>query len=250
VWLQRNHECERERVVDHHHGRELGVQRGYFFQLAASVRAAESARRWRAECGAGTLIVAGTAGGSGTLNIGNGGVAGVLNASAVQMGNGTGLVNFNHTGTVDFAIPISGVGALSQFGTGTTNLTAVNTFTRAVTVTGGTLELSGGGQINNAFDSSVASGNLLITDAGSQWMNTATTYIGDTGTGVATVQDGGLLQAGTALLLSRFGGGNGTLTVTGAGSAATTNGERASRTRARGCWKFSTARRSRAERLA
>ena len=175
--------------------------------------------------GAQPLVLAKLAGSSGTLNIGNVGAAGVLIASAVQVGSGTGVVNFHSSGTTAFAVPITGAASVNKLGAGTTTLTAVNTFTRAVTVSGGVLELANGGQINNAFDSNVTEGLVRITGAGSKWANTATTIIGDSATGAISVESGGELRANAALLVSRVGTGNGTLTVTGAGSTATTNGE-------------------------
>ena len=141
-----------------------------------------------------------------------------------SLATGRASVNFNHSGSIDFAMPITGVGGVSKFGSGTTNLTGVSTFTRALTVTGGRWDSASAGRSTTPSTPRLPAGGAHH-GPGSQWTNTATTYVGDTGVGTATVQDGGLLRANTALLLSRFGTGNGTLTSPAPGPRAVTNGE-------------------------
>jgi T5SS/PEP-CTERM-associated repeat protein/autotransporter-associated beta strand protein len=180
--------------------------------------------------GFGTVVVGGTAnGGASTLRIGQGAAPGTLQAGGVSLFRANSQLELNHTGIIAFTPVISGPGSVIQVANGTTTLTANNTFTGPVTVRAGLLELSGGGRINNATDSNVADGagqvaSVRINGASSKWINTASTFIGAHGTGSVTVQAGGELRSDVQLLVNRFADGNGTLTVTGAGSKATTNG--------------------------
>ncbi|WP_159096762.1 autotransporter domain-containing protein [Pseudovibrio sp. Alg231-02] len=87
-------------------------------------------------------------GSSGTLNIGAAAgdlaqAAGVLDAAAVKVGDGTGVINFNHTDTdYTFSHAISGGGTVNQLA-GTTILTGTNTYTGGTTVSGGELVVNG-----------------------------------------------------------------------------------------------------------
>ncbi|WP_208989374.1 autotransporter-associated beta strand repeat-containing protein, partial [Pseudovibrio sp. POLY-S9] len=87
-------------------------------------------------------------GSHGTLNIGAAAgnpaqAAGVLNAAAVKFGDGTGVINFNHTDTdYIFSPAISGGGTVNQLA-GTTTLTGINTYTGGTTVSGGKLVVNG-----------------------------------------------------------------------------------------------------------
>ncbi|KZL03968.1 Extracellular serine protease precursor [Pseudovibrio sp. Ad26] len=87
-------------------------------------------------------------GSHGTLNIGAAAgnpaqAAGVLNAAAVKFGDGTGLINFNHTDSdYTFSADISGNGSVNQLA-GTTILSGTNTYTGGTTVSGGELVVNG-----------------------------------------------------------------------------------------------------------
>jgi YVTN family beta-propeller protein/autotransporter-associated beta strand protein len=102
--------------------------------------------------GAGTLILlgnntytGGTTISAGTLQLGNGGAIGSI------LGNVTnnGTLAFNRSDTVTFAGLISGSGNLSQIGSGTTILTAENTYTGGTTISAGALQLGNGGAIGS-----------------------------------------------------------------------------------------------------
>lgn len=103
--------------------------------------------------GTGMVDLATNADAIGTLNIGAGGAAGVLDAAGVAGGDGTATLNFDHTdaayvftndGTAGgTAIDITGSTAVNQIGTGTTILTGNNTYTGATTVNSGTLRVDG-----------------------------------------------------------------------------------------------------------
>ncbi|WP_208860654.1 beta strand repeat-containing protein, partial [Pseudovibrio ascidiaceicola] len=87
-------------------------------------------------------------GSHGTLNIGAAAgdtaqAAGILDAAAVKFGDGTGVINFNHTDTdYTFSPAISGDGTVNQLA-GTTILTGTNSYTGGTTVSGGELVVNG-----------------------------------------------------------------------------------------------------------
>ncbi len=91
--------------------------------------------------GNGTLYLANSSDSTGTLNLGTGGTAGILKAASVSGGDGTAVVNFNHTGVNVFTPTLGGALTVNQIGPGTTTLTAGNTYTGSTHVLGGTLLL-------------------------------------------------------------------------------------------------------------
>ncbi|MBZ9846364.1 autotransporter-associated beta strand repeat-containing protein, partial [Mesorhizobium sp. CA5] len=134
---------------------------------------------------------AGTTIAAGTLQIGNGAVAGALTTPNVT-NNGTLAFNLNNNYT--FGSAISGTGAVNKLGTGTTTLTGTNTYTGATNVNAGTL-LIDGNQSGATGPTTVANGATL----------------GGTGTigGSVTVVDGATLSPGGA------GNAPGTLSING-----------------------------------
>ncbi|CAN7423228.1 autotransporter-associated beta strand repeat-containing protein [Caulobacter sp. LjRoot300] len=98
--------------------------------------------------GAGSLLLTNAntyAGGAtisaGTLAIGDGGTSGSITGDVAN--NGT--LAFNRSDNSTFAGIVSGTGALNQAGTGTTILTAENSYTGGTTVSAGVLQLGAGG---------------------------------------------------------------------------------------------------------
>ncbi len=75
-----------------------------------------------------------------TLNIGAGGIAGLLNVPGVA---NDGLLRFDHTDVVTFAAPISGSGELTKAGAGLLTLNGTHTYSGATTVSAGILALNG-----------------------------------------------------------------------------------------------------------
>ena len=93
-----------------------------------------------AQIGSGTTILTGsnsygggTAITAGTLQLGNGGTAGSITGNVVD----NGALAFDRSDPVSFGGTISGTGAVNQIGTGSTTLTAANTYS------GGTLLAAG-----------------------------------------------------------------------------------------------------------
>src|SRR5207249_9662751 len=78
---------------------------------------------------------------AGTLQLGNGGTTGSIAGDVAN--NGT--LAFDRSDTLTFAGNISGSGSVNQIGTGTTILTANNTYTGGATISAGTLQLGNGG---------------------------------------------------------------------------------------------------------
>ncbi len=147
--------------------------------------------------GAGTLVLTadnsyagGTTIAGGTLQLGNGGANGAITGDVVD----NGALVFNRGDTYGFAGLVSGTGGLEQIGTGTTILTADNSYAGDTTVQAGTLIVDG--------DQSAATGFTTV-EAGS--------VLGGTGTigGDVTVQDGAALNP------SDPGTTPGTLTING-----------------------------------
>src|SRR5204862_540159 len=86
-------------------------------------------------CGATTIS-------AGTLQIGNGGTTGSLGTGSVT-NNGT--LAFNRSDTITIANLVSGTGALTQAGSGTTILTNDNTYSGGTTITAGATQQVGNG---------------------------------------------------------------------------------------------------------
>jgi fibronectin-binding autotransporter adhesin len=127
---------------------------------------------------------------AGTLRIGNGGPSGTLASDVLN--NGT--LAFDRADTYQFAGLISGSGAVTQAGTGTTILSGTNTYAGPTTVQAGTLLING--------DQSGAIGPTTVQGGGT---------LGGEGIigGDGTVADGGALSPGAA------DGAAGLLTING-----------------------------------
>ncbi len=104
---------------------------------------------------------------AGTLQIGNGGTSGSVLGNIT---NNAALI-FNRSDGVTFGGVISGSGTLEKLGAGTLTLSAINTYTGATTVTGGTLEISGSiasGTVTNnatlAYIGTATAGSAGITN--------------------------------------------------------------------------------------
>lgn len=117
--------------------------------------------------GAGTLILTGTnsySGGttisSGILQVGSGSLAGSLGSGGVAINAGTTLV-FDSSASQNVANVLSGAGSLIKRGSGTLTLSGTNSFTGAVSLNGGSLQLNGGSSIGDMAAVSLATGTNL-----------------------------------------------------------------------------------------
>jgi len=173
---------------------------------------------------------------SGTLQIGDGGLAGTLGSGAVV--NNASLV-INRSGSMTMANAMSGSGALTINGAGTVTLTGSNTYTGFTTVKSGTLAVGGGGSITHSGgaltlgDVSGDKGALLLgggnvtsslgvlgwnagsrgtaTVSSGRWTTNAELIVGYSGTGNLLVNGGNVSSNGA--LVGYFADGVGTATV-------------------------------------
>ncbi|WP_199897905.1 autotransporter-associated beta strand repeat-containing protein, partial [Acetobacter papayae] len=97
----------------------------------------------------------------GTLQLGNGGTTGSIASSAIH-NNGSLVADRSNTLTVSGVI--DGTGSLTQAGTGTTVLSADNTYTGATTITQGTLQLGNGGTTGSIASSAIHNNGSLVAD--------------------------------------------------------------------------------------
>jgi len=130
-----------------------------------------------------TIRAAVDAGSTGVLNIGRLGAndaAGILDTPSIAFGAGTGSINFNQSNAMTLSAIISGNGGLNQLGSGTTELSGINTYTGPTSIQAGKLVVSG----------SIANSDVAVSGAGA---------LGGTGTvGSLTILDGGTLSPGNS----------------------------------------------------
>ena len=191
------------------------------------------------QIGSGTTILTGTntyTGGTtisaGTLQIGNGGTSGSITGNVVD----NAALAFNRADAVTLGGVVSGAGAVNQIGSGTTVLTAVNTYTGGTTISAGTLQLGNGGTIGSivgavidngvlAFDRSNAYSFGAISGTGAvKQIGTGTTTLtgANSYTGLTTVSSGTLVLATAASVVGGVSN-NAIFTTTGSVSGGLAN---------------------------
>ena len=157
-----------------------------------------------------SVVIATNAGAVGTLNIGAGvgnpaAAPGMLTASSLAFGAGTGTLNFNHTsGTYVFAPAISGTGTVNVLA-GITTLTGANSYGGATNVDAGTLRA---GALNTFSPNSavtVASRGTLDLNGFDQ------TLAGLTNAGLVNMGTG--TAPGTVLTTTSYTGRGGTIAM-------------------------------------
>jgi fibronectin-binding autotransporter adhesin len=170
--------------------------------------------------GAGTLVLAGDAthtGGTtiaaGTLQVGAGGTLGSL---AGDVGN-SGTLAFNRSDTYRFDGTISGTGSVRQDGTGTTILTADNSYTGGTAINAGTLQLGNGGTTGMIAGNVANNGTLAFNRSDAAGFNgtiSGTGGVSQDGGGTTTLTASNSYTGPTTL-------NAGTLLINGDQSAAT-----------------------------
>lgn len=170
--------------------------------------------------GAGTLILTGNntlsgniALNAGTLQLGSGALGGSLGSSGVVMANGTSLV-FDSSASQNVSNVLSGTGSLTKRGSGTLTLSGNNSFSGAVSLDGGALQLTGGSSIGDTAALSMATGTLL-------GVGSSETIGSLAGNGTVVLQASSDLTTGGNNNSTTFGGsltGIGGLTKTGSGT--------------------------------
>lgn len=147
---------------------------------------------------AGNLILSGSVtqnnsqGGStidqgGSLQLGNGGVSGMVNGAIVD----NGMLIFDHNNNQSYAGVITGTGSLTQAGSDTLTLTGNNTYSGSTTInSGSTLSLGNGGTTGSVAGDISNSGSLIlyhsnnVTESG---VLSGTGSLTQNGTGTATL---------------------------------------------------------------
>jgi fibronectin-binding autotransporter adhesin len=180
------------------------------------------------KAGNGTLSLAGsnsyvgtTTVTGGTLSIGNGGATGVLTATTGISNNSNLTINrnnvFNQTTDLNNQA-ITGTGSLTQAGSGTTLLTAVNTYTGATIVNAGTLAVSGGSLANTAISVN-NTGSTFAVRPGSGTLSLGSTGAGTAGASIVIASGAAFSMVdgdtGTALLQQQDGFASSALTISG-----------------------------------
>lgn len=184
--------------------------------------------------GAGALVLSGTntyAGGTsisgGLLQLGAGGSSGSIMGSV----NDNAILAFDRADVSTFGGQVSGSGAVQQIGSGTTILTADNTYRGKTTISAGILQLGSGGTSGSilgdvldnariAFDRSdvlgfsgiiTGSGSLAQQGTGTTILSAANTYAGPTSIEQGTLQLDGSVLSNTSVASSATLSGIGTI---------------------------------------
>ncbi|AZO28843.1 autotransporter outer membrane beta-barrel domain-containing protein [Mesorhizobium sp. M1B.F.Ca.ET.045.04.1.1] len=94
----------------------------------------------------------------GTLQLGNGGTTGSIIGDVTN----SGTLAFDRSNTYSYAGVISGSGAVTQIGTGTTVLAGDNSYSGGTTISAGTLQLGNGGATGSIVGNVVNNGTLAF----------------------------------------------------------------------------------------
>jgi autotransporter-associated beta strand protein len=161
------------------------------------------------QAGTGTTVLTaantytgGTTISGGTLQLGNGGASGSIVGDVLN--NAT--LAFNRSDSYTFGGTISGSGAVQQNGTGTTILTADNTYTGGTTINAGTLQLGNAGTTGSIVGNVVNNGSLVFLRSNNLTFSgviSGTGAVSQNGTGVVTLTANNSYTGGT-----NIGGGS------------------------------------------
>ena len=141
---------------------------------------------------------------AGALQLGNGGTTGSIIGNVVN----NGALIFNRSDTATFGGVISGRGNVQQNGTGTTVLTAGNTYTGGTNINAGTLQLGNGGTTGSIVGNVLNNGTLAFNRSDSVIFNgliSGTGAVAQLGSGTLALPNsnpyggGTIISAGTIL---------------------------------------------------
>jgi fibronectin-binding autotransporter adhesin len=172
--------------------------------------------------GTGTTILTGNSTYDGPVNINNGSLqlgnntaSGMIDGS-IAINNAASKLIFNRTDAILYSKVISGAGAVEQLGTGTTTLTADNTYAGLTTITNGRLQLGNNGTTGSVTGDIVDNGILAVNRSNTLTFTNRISGSGafeQNGSGTTifandqTYSGGTTINAGTLQLGSGSGGG-------------------------------------------
>jgi len=124
--------------------------------------------------------------------LGTNDTAGTINAPTIAFGAGTGVINFNQSDSTTVSAAISGAGSVNQLGTGTTILSASNSYTGATTVAAGSMIVDGQISLSDVTilagaalgGDGILGGNLTL-EAGAKFVFSLTSTLDVNGTSVS-----------------------------------------------------------------
>lgn len=146
----------------------------------------------------------------GTLQVGNGGTSGALGSGNVT---NSGTLSINRNNAYTLGSVISGTGSLIQAGTGTTTLTAANSYSGGTVVNAGVLQAT--------TESQLGASNGAVTLNGGQLMNNNSDLSLNSNRAVTLGSSGGFLEAGwnrSITVAGQIGGSGGLGVVWNAGT--------------------------------
>jgi autotransporter-associated beta strand protein len=209
----------------------LAFNRSDSVTFAGSISGAGSVN----QTGTGTTIltgnntyIGGTTISAGTLQLGNGGTTGSITGDVLD----NGVLAFNRSDSVTFGGVISGIGSVTQKGTGTTILTGNSTYAGGTTISAGALQLGNGGTTGsiagNVLDNGVlvfnrsdsvtfggvisGTGRLIQQGTGVLTLPGANSYTGTTTVNSGTlIVDGSIASRQTFVNAGGLLGGQGTI---------------------------------------
>ncbi|CAN7585083.1 autotransporter domain-containing protein [Bosea sp. LjRoot237] len=152
----------------------------------------------------------------GTLNLGNGGTAGLLTIAAGAIVN-DGAIVADFTDTATLAYDISGSGTLTKRGSGVLTLTGTNTYTGGTTLAGGVLSVAAEANLGDVSGALTLNGGVLQV-TGTTFSQTARNIVfGAAGGGFD------IAAAGNTFTVTQSFSGTGSLSKAGAGTLLLTN---------------------------